>query len=270
MKYSILIFFLLFTSCSMNRMIQREKEQILSNVPESEPGTVTKEQLQSLPEPVRKWIESTGIVGRKEIRHGWIRQSAEIQMKPGQEQWFSAEAEQIFTTIPPAFLWTIKMKMNPLISIKGRDKFADGKGEMRIRMNSLINVVNDGGEKIDEGTIQRYLGEIVWYPSAALSPFITWEAIDDYTAKATMTFNGTEGSGTFFFNEEGDFIKFSAMRYKGNTPDAKRYEWIISVQDYAVMDGVRVPVKMTATWKLDEGDWTWLKLIIQEIKYNEI
>ena len=270
MKYSILILFLLFTSCSMNRMIQTEKNQILSQIPESEPGIVYEEQLQSLPEPVRKWLDRTGIVSRPEIRYGWVRQSALMKMKPGQKQWFSAQAEQIFTTQNPAFLWTVKLKMNPLIFIKGRDKFVDGKGEMRIRMNSLINVVNEKGEKMNEGTIQRYLGEIVWYPSAALSPYIRWEAIDDFTAKATMIYKGTEGSGTFYFNEEGDFVKFIAMRFKGNNSDAKRYEWIISVQDYAVMDGLRIPAKMTATWKLDEGDWTWLKLTIQEIKYNDI
>jgi hypothetical protein len=34
------------------------------------------------------------------------------------------------------------------------------------------------------------------------------------------------------------------------------------------MNGVKIPVKLTATWKLDEGDWTWLKLEITEIKYN--
>jgi hypothetical protein len=26
---------------------------------------------------------------------------------------------------------------------------------------------------------------------------------------------------------------------------------------------------MTATWKLEKEDWTWLKLEIKDIKYNE-
>ncbi|MDN5330561.1 MAG: hypothetical protein PWP35_2348 [Bacteroidales bacterium] len=36
---------------------------------------------------------------------------------------------------------------------------------MLIKVNSLIPVVNEKGNKLDEGTLQRYLGEIVWFPS---------------------------------------------------------------------------------------------------------
>ncbi len=268
MKYPLFLL-LLFASCSMHKMIEQEKAEILSSVKEGEAPIVTEERIQSLPEPVKKWLKTTGIVGRPEIRRGWLSQSAQMTMKPDQKKWYTAKAKQLFTTDPPAFLWTVRMKMNPLISIKGRDKFVDGKGEMRIRMNSLINVVHETGEKIDEGTLQRYLGEIVWYPTAALSPYITWESIDEFSAKATMRYNGTEGSGTFYFNEKGDFIRFSAMRYKENTSDARRYEWIISVRKYAVMDGVKIPVEMDATWKLEDGDWTWLKLTIDKIIYDQ-
>ena len=139
---------------------------------------------------------------------------------------------------------------------------------MQIKIFSAINVVNEKGSKIDEGTLQRFLGEIVWFPSAALSPYIKWESIDSLSAKATMDYKGTLGSGTFYFNEQGDFVKYSALRYKGNKPDAKRYEWVIDVKEHAIMNGVKIPIKMTATWKLDEGDWTWLAMEITDIKYN--
>jgi hypothetical protein len=58
------------------------------------------------------------------------------------------------------------MDMIPLIKIKGRDKSVEGK------LNSLINVVNERGEKLDEGALQRYLAEIVWSPSFVISPLI--------------------------------------------------------------------------------------------------
>jgi len=55
----------------------------------------------------------------------------------------------------------------------------------------------------------------------------------------------------------------------GNDENSRRYEWIILVEEQKIFEGIKVPSKMTATWKLDEGDWTWLKLEINEIKYNE-
>ncbi len=140
---------------------------------------------------------------------------------------------------------------------------------MLIKLNSLINVVNEQGEKLDEGTLQRYLGEMVWFPSLALSPYITWEPIDDTTAKATMTYEGTTGSGTFYFNTNGDVTKFSALRYKGNEEGANRHEWIMNISEHKTFEGIKVPAVMSSTWKLDEGDWTWLKLEVKDIQYNE-
>lgn len=51
--------------------------------------------------------------------------------------------------------------MNPLLFFLGRDKFEAGRGDMLIQLNALFTVVNEQGEKIDEGALQRYLGEMV-------------------------------------------------------------------------------------------------------------
>ena len=59
------------------------------------------------------------------------------------------------------------------------------------------------------------------------------------------------------------------MRYMGNDPDAKRYEWVINVDDYAIYEGIKVPSKMRATWMLDEGEWTWCVIEIKELIYNK-
>ena len=110
---------------------------------------------------------------------------------------------------------------------------------------------------------------MVWFPSLALSPYINWEPINDTTAKATMTYKGTKGSGTFYFNSNGDVIKFSAMRFKETRAEDVRHEWIMNITGYKTFEGIKVPARMTSTWKLDKTDWTWLKLEISDIKYNE-
>ncbi len=257
------------SSVSMNKMISGEKTEILEAVKVSEPEIITSEDITELPSAVQAWLRSTAIIGKPLIIKACVHQKALMKMKPEQHDWHNAQALQYTTMDPPAFIWTVNMKMNPILSIKGRDKFVDGKGEMLIKMNSLINVANEKGTRIDEGSLQRFLGELVWFPSLALSPYITWESIDDNSAKATMTYNGTSGSGTFYFDENGDFKKFIAMRFMGNKTDAKRYPWVLTVDDYAVFEGIKVPSKMKATWQLDEADWTWLQLEIVSISYNK-
>jgi hypothetical protein len=116
--------------------------------------------------------------------------------------------------------------------------------------------------------MQRYLSEICWFPSAALNPYITWEAIDATTAKATMVHNGVSGSVIFHFSKGDDIIGCSADRFKGGGKDAPLEKWVVTTKGYSVMNGIKMPVKSEATWKLKEGDFTWYKLEISEVEYN--
>ena len=42
----------------------------------------------------------------------------------------------------------------------------------------------------------------------------------------------------------------------------------MAIQEYSTCEGIRVPSKMTSTWRLDSEDWTWLKLEVTDIRYN--
>lgn len=251
-----------------HQMVEKQTLQLVRASNPSETQSVKEEGLKSLPEPVTRWIRQSGMIGKPYLNGAKVSQIAEMQMSPDKDQWMKAKAEQYTSMNPPAFIWKVDARMNSFLNFQGRDKFEEGKGEMLIQLNSLIPIVDKKGEKLDEGSLQRFLGEMVWFPSLALSPHISWTPIDGKSAKATLDFQGTSGSGTFFFNEEGDVIRFSALRYRGNEPDAQRREWIMDIQEYSTFEGIRVPSKMTSTWRLDSGDWTWLKLEVTDIKYN--
>ncbi len=258
-----------FSAFSFENMVAKEARGILNQNRVYKERIVTEYDIARLPDPVQRWLRNSGVVGKPFLFAGEVVQTAEMKMKPDQKNWMRARALQYTTLEKPAFIWSVKVYVNNFLDFTGRDKLEEGKAEMLIKLISLITVVNEKGEKLDEGAIQRYLGEMVWFPTLALSPFIQWEEVDENSAKATMSYKGKSGSGTFYFNSRGDFIKFSAMRYKDNVSNAKKFEWVLLVDEYKTFDGVRVPSKMTATWKLKEGDWTWLRLKIDNLKYNE-
>ena len=76
-------------------------------------------------------------------------------------------------------------------------------------------------------------------------------------------FKGTTGSGVFTFNDSGEFQKFTAMRYMGSGPDAKKYEWYVSALETKEMSGIKIPVRCNATWRLETGDWTWAQFEVK-------
>jgi hypothetical protein len=260
----------LLSAFNFQCLVKHETAAIVRQIKPQSEKIISENAIENLPEPVQNWLRNSGAVGKPLINAGKVIQKAEMKMKPEQKNWMTANAIQLTTLDAPAFIWNVDVKMNSILNFIGRDKFENGKGKMLIKVNSLINVVNESGEKMDEGSLQRYLGEMVWFPSLALSPYVSWEAINDSSAKATMHYNGTMGSGIFHFNTAGDVIMFTALRFNGNRADSKRHEWIMKIEDYKVFEGIKVPAKMTATWKFDEGDWTWLKLEVVDIIYNEL
>lgn len=265
----LLVSVIAYADFSIAKTVRTEVDHVLTQMDHSTSEVITERTIADLPMPVQKWLRHSGMIGKQDIHSVRLTQKALMKMKPDQKEWSHAEAEQYFTTHPPASIWTVRLQMMPFVEVVGRDKFQEGKGEMLIKILSLLPIVNSkNNDKTNMGTLQRYLGEIVWFPSAATSPYIVWEGIDDLSAKATMTYEGTTGSGTFYFDENGSFKKFSALRYMGGDDDAQLKEWIIEVSESGIRNGVRIPTKMTATWKLDKGDWTWLQLELTEISYN--
>ena len=102
-----------------------------------------------------------------------------MQMDPAKPKWLDATADQLITVAPPAFNWSVKVKTGMINGITGRDWFENGKGEMVIKLASVLPVVKSkSNEKVDQASLQRFLAEMVWYPTAALCPYVSWESID--------------------------------------------------------------------------------------------
>ena len=253
---------------SFKKKIQDEIHNILQETTSSRNEVLTSDEIQHLPGSIKKWLEASGAAGREKVKSAWIRQKLLIKLKPEQKKWKHAQAQQIITTSHPAFIWLVRLDMAPLVSIYGRDKLMNGKGEMQMKLNGMVNLFTETGEKLDEGTLQRFLGETVWVPSAILSPYISWTEIDAHAAEAVMNYNGLRISGKFFFTPEGFFQKFSTHRYMGNKANAERHEWQIVATEHKEMDGITIPSKLEVTWNLKKGPWTWCKLEVNEINYN--
>ncbi len=263
------VFIIFLATWNFNRIINQEVKSLLADINQDKEIT-THEMLDGLPEPVKNWLANSGIIGREKIYAVHLCQKGLIKLRPAQINWIKTTAEQYFTINPPAFIWKVKMDMMPLLPVAGRDKFVDGKGRMTIKLFSLINVANEAGDKINQAALQRWLAEICWFPSAALSPYIKWETIDSTAAKATVTYENISGSVIFRFNKQGDIESCTADRYKENAKDAPLEKWQVDTIKYGVMNGIRIPVESEVTWKLKDGDFTWYKLEITAIDYNKL
>lgn len=257
-----------YETWNFNAMVKNELKTFVSPAI-SEKKVVTKEMLGELPPVVQKWLERSNVIGKEIIYSVHLKQIGEMRTSP-EGKWMPVEAEQWFKTERPRFIWIADVKAAPGIHLAGRDKYENGKGHMLIKLLSLIPVVDAKGKEIDQGTMVRYLGEIVWFPSAALNDYIQWEQIDLTKAKATMTYGGITALAMFKFDANGDVVSFEAKRYYDRKGGATLEDWFIQIDQnsYKEFEGIRIPARSAVIWKLKEGDFTWYRLEIADIHYN--
>jgi len=253
---------------TFNKKVKNEVGDLLNRSRETKPEVVTDTDFEGLPEPVQKWLKNSRIVGKERIFTVRLKQKGLIRTNEGQP-WMPAEAEQYFTIDEPGFIWKTKVKMAPLLYLVGRDKYYEGKGNMLIKFMALITVVNARGKEIDQGTMLRYLGETVWFPTAALSNYIKWEGIDSNSARATMSYGGVTASAVFKFNEKGEVINFVCKRYMTVNDQYILENYSVHLKGYEQLNGVWIPTKGEAVWNLKTGDFSVYQFEITEIEYNK-
>jgi hypothetical protein len=137
------------------RRITREIDALLAKADAVlAPGLVTEADLEGLPEPVQRWLRWSRVVGTP--RPVTVRLKQDGQFRLGEDRgWLPFAAEQYFTSGPPAFLWWVRMRIVPLVSVAGRDRYVDGQGDMDLRLLSLVPVVRKRGGGLNQGDLLR-------------------------------------------------------------------------------------------------------------------
>jgi hypothetical protein len=254
-----------YGSRQFEKMVKAEQMDILSKT-EVSLLPVTEADIQHLPRIVQQWMRHSGVVGKPPAAWVQLKQTGKMKLNP-ESGWMNFSANQIFEIQKPAFVWNTRATIMPGVFFTGRDKFENGEGSMVIKLLSLVRIVNEQNNiQINSGTALRYLGEISWFPSAVLNEYVSWEAVDPLRARATLSVGEQRVEGLFTFRSNGELVAFEADRFYGSGTDAKKERWLITHTGYKEFDGIRIPYRSSVTWKLKEGDFTWLQLEITELE----
>lgn len=252
----------------MNRTRYKEGLALFQQGQQTPHGIITEARVMKLPEPAQRYLRYAQVVGKEPIRTVRLKQQGFMRMQPG-KKWLPIVAEQYFTTTPPAFLWHTRIQPFPFVSIAATDRFSDGQGNMRIKLWSFLTLGNARGPEMDQGELQRYLLEMVWFPTAWLSDAIEWQALDANSVKVTIHEPGVTASGVLHVNEQGQLIRLTADRYRQEHGHYQLAPWTAQSNEYEEVEGVRIPTRSEVTWHLASGEFTWFRFKIVEIEYNQ-
>jgi len=254
---------------NFNKTFKQKVAKLFSSQSKVERKVVTEDDIRDLPEPVQRYLRYTGIIGRQRAAFVRLKQTGAMRPKPD-GKWFPLKAEEYYTVDNPGFVWKGRMAIAPLISAEAQDMYLNGQGNMHVKLISAINIVNAKGKEMDEASLMRYFNEMQWFPSSLVSGNVKWEAIDANSARSTLTDRGMTVSALFCFDKEGKITNFIAERGR-STDGGKvvRTTWSTPISEYGTYgNDLRLPSKGEAIWHLDSGEFSYIKLEITEVEYD--
>ncbi len=244
---------------SFNGNVEKEKEALFDSNIKSD-DKILLEDLDTLPDLVKNYLIKIGVVGK--LKHCYVvfNQKGEIRDNP-EKSWLQFTATQYMSSTNLGFIW--KAKSLPMLI---RDKSINSKGEVKVSFLGLKNVARLSGLEVDQSSLGRYLGELIWFPIGFLDPDISWKTIDTKSAKATIVKGDLAVEGIFFFNQNGLIDSFETKRYRDFTLE----DFIGEVGVYKNYDGVLIPDTMTAIWNLKGQKFEYFKATIIDYKITNV
>lgn len=203
-----LIIILLVGKINLSPQFNNDVRELFSQSKNISDKTFSYEQLSGLPEPVQRYFKHVLKDGQPLI--SYIILTHDGQFKTGQDKsWVNIKGEQSFTTETPGFIWKGKTSM-----FTACDSYIADKGRLVVSLLSLIKVVDKQGERINEGELQRWLGESVWFPTNLLpNEHLKWSPMDSQISKLTFNYKNLSIFYMVTFNKIGEITQMETKRY---------------------------------------------------------
>jgi hypothetical protein len=241
-------------------------------VPPSRPFSIG--DLAHLPAPVARYLGYALRDGQAHVRVARYRQLGTLRMAPDSARWLNFEAQQVIVPPSRGFLWNARVRIvgiAPLLHLRVQDAYCAGHGSGRVSLLSAITVgESPPGIEMNAASLQRYLAEAVWYPSALLpSAGVVWTAIDDQRALATLSDAGITVSLEFRFNAADQVVAvYTPARWRSVKDGFELMPWEGRFSNYQEVAGMRVPVEAEVGWHvLNQWQAVW-KAEIRDIAYE--
>ncbi|TYQ26219.1 hypothetical protein PseudUWO311_13245 [Pseudanabaena sp. UWO311] len=232
------------------------------------PKTYDSREIVDLPEPVQRYFKTVLQNGQAIIAKVELLQKGQFNMNEKLDKWNKFTATQLVVTHQLGFDWDARIQMAPLLNAFVHDTYLLGAGNLHASLLGLFTLANmHDAPELNKGELLRFFAEAAWYPTSLLpSQGVSWEAINDRSALATLTDGKTTASVVFQFNAEGVIASMRAEeRYRDKTT---AMPWSGRFGEYSLESGMLIPLYGEIGWEYPEGLRLYFKGKITKISYE--
>ena len=231
---------------------------------------LTDADLAALPPLVQRYIRLSGAIGQPRVHN--FRASFHGQIRSGPAaRWMSFTGEQhnFYDESSRLFLMDATLFGVP---VQAFHRFIGPTATMRVKIASLVSLVDASGPEMDEGETVTLLNDLcVMAPGAMIDPRITWRVIDAQTVGASFTNARYTIHATLAFNERGELTNFVADGRAAASADGKsftRMPWSTPLSQYRAFGSRRLMSHGEGIWHAPAGDYAYLRYDLDAIEYN--
>lgn len=155
------------------------------------------------------------------------------------------------------------------VPFDGLDYCKDSKvGGMKGIVGKAIKIFDISNEQMYVAGLISWLAEgAALNPSILLSPYITYEELNETQVKATVSYNGLSGSGVFTFAEDGRILKFESDERQVEKVNGVMMSigWRAEYDQYEYFKEVKIPHSMKAIKVYPEKEVVYFDAKIAEL-----
>jgi hypothetical protein len=228
-------------------------------------------ELTGLPAPVQRYFRAVLTDGQPIVTGVTLTQSGMFNLGRTADQWKPFTATQHFITTRPGFVWDANITMFPGVPVRVVDAFIAGEGLLRPTILGLygLGTVQGKGE-IARGELLRHFAESVWFPTALLpSQGVVWAAVDDSSARATMTDGPISVTMLFRFGADG-LVTTIRVDGRATTVDGATVlmPWECRMSNHQTRGGMRVPLTGEVLYITPQGEKPYFRGTIETVAYE--
>ncbi|MCK9580453.1 MAG: hypothetical protein M0Q92_08375 [Methanoregula sp.] len=222
------------------------------------------------PGPVARYISWALGENRQPVACAHIRHAGRIRYG-NTGRWMTMGGEGYFSLAVPGFVWHSTISYVPGIWLDAFDYYVDREAGMNINLFSLVPLNNAHTDEIKDGSLFRYLA---WSPLFPMiydsSGFITWENIDDLTAKVIIRDKEHLIEAIARFDDRGWIDSIDSCRK--THPETGRPlpgHFASRFSGYTNVNGYHVPLQISSDLILPDGEYACAEFTITSIVFDE-
>ena len=228
-------------------------------------------ELEGLPAPVQRYFRTVLTDGQPMLAAVTVEHRGSFNMGETVDSWKPFTSGQRVVMRRPGFVWDGKIALLPGLNVQVHDAYVAGEGILHPAILGLFTLMNlRGTREVAQGELMRFFAEAAWYPTALLpSQGVRWEAIDDRSARASLTDGDLSLSLSFGFAEDGT-LQTARADARGRTVAGQivMTPWEGRWSNVQQREGMKVPMTGEVAWLAPEGRKPYWRGTIETLRYE--